>query len=249
VVGLRTTGLREVHLDDQMVALRLLSARRRDLVRSRTQAVNRLHQTLMELIPAGAPRGLTAGRARELLAAVRPRDIAGRTRRQVAVDLIDDVVVLDRKLKAIETRIKDAVAATGTTLTDIVGVGPITAAVINTSSLGMVRQWQTLFYDGRYSNTDLHSGAGRRIPDFAKLADAYGCVGLRCESEADLDATIEKAMGIDDVPVVIDFVVHRDAMVWPMVAAGSSNSDIQFARDIAPSWDRGEEEDEQESGR
>lgn len=96
VVGLRTTGLREVHLDDQMVALRLLSARRRDLVRSRTQAVNRLHQTLMELIPAGAPRGLTAGRAKELLATVRPRDIAGRTRRQVAVDLVDDMAVLDR---------------------------------------------------------------------------------------------------------------------------------------------------------
>jgi transposase len=92
--------------------------------------VNRLHQTLMELIPAGAPRSLTAGRARELLATVRPRDIAGKTRRQVAVDLIDDVVVLDRKLKTIETRIKDAVAATGTRLTGIVGVGPITAAVI-----------------------------------------------------------------------------------------------------------------------
>jgi acetolactate synthase-1/2/3 large subunit len=119
---------------------------------------------------------------------------------------------------------------------------PIKVAVINNSSLGMVRQWQTLFYEGRYSNTDLHTGAARRIPDFAKLADAYGCVGLRCESEDDLDATIEKAMGIDDVPVVIDFVVHRDAMVWPMVAAGASNSDIQFARDIAPSWDRGEEE-------
>lgn len=130
VVGLRTNGLREVNADDQMVALRLLSARRRDLVRSRTQAVNRLHQTLMELIPAGAPRGLTAGRAKELLATVRPRDIAGRTRRQVAVDIIDDVGVLDRKLQTLETRIKEAVAATGTALTDIVGVGPITAAVI-----------------------------------------------------------------------------------------------------------------------
>lgn len=130
VVGLRTNGLREVNADDQMVALRLLSARRRDLVRSRTQAVNRLHQTLMELIPAGAPRGLTAGRAKELLATVRPRDIAGRTRRQVAVDIIDDVGVLDSKLQTLETRIKEAVAATGTALTDIVGVGPITAAVI-----------------------------------------------------------------------------------------------------------------------
>ena len=82
----------------------------------------------------------------------------------------------------------------------------------------MVRQWQTLFYDERYSNTDLHTSHDRRIPDFVKLAEAYGCVGLRCESPEDVDATIEKAMAIDDRPVVIDFVVHRDAMVWPMVA-------------------------------
>ncbi|RYJ07179.1 MAG: acetolactate synthase large subunit, partial [Actinomycetales bacterium] len=98
---------------------------------------------------------------------------------------------------------------------------PIKVAVINNSSLGMVRQWQTLFYEGRYSNTDLNTGpesiGARRIPDFVKLADAYGCVGLRCDSEADLDATIEKAMAITDRPVVIDFVVERDAMVWPMV--------------------------------
>ena len=58
---------------------------------------------------------------------------------------------------------------------------PIKVAIINNSSLGMVRQWQTLFYGGRYSNTDLHTGAARRVPDFVKLADAYGCVGLRCE--------------------------------------------------------------------
>ena len=74
---------------------------------------------------------------------------------------------------------------------------PIKVAVINNGTLGMVRQWQTLFYDSRYSNTDLHS---RRIPDFVKLADAYGCVGLRCESAADVDATIEKAMAVDDRP-------------------------------------------------
>jgi transposase len=130
VVGLRTPGLRPVVPDDQMVALRLLADRRRDLVRSRTQAVNRLHQVLMELIPAGAPRNLTASRARVLLATLRPRDIAGRARRQLAVDLIDDVSVFDRKIKTIEARIGEAVAATGTHLTDIVGVGPITAATI-----------------------------------------------------------------------------------------------------------------------
>ena len=111
---------------------------------------------------------------------------------------------------------------------------PIKVAIINNESLGMVRQWQTLFYNSRYSNTDLHS---KRIPDFAKLADAMGCVGLRCEMREDIDSTIEAAMAINDQPVVIDFSVHRDAMVWPMVAAGTSNDDIMVARELAPDWD------------
>jgi len=118
---------------------------------------------------------------------------------------------------------------------------PIKVAVINNSSLGMVRQWQTLFYESRYSNTDLHTGHGTvHIPDFVKLADAYGAVGLRCETKADVDATITRALEIDDRPVVIDFTVSRDAMVWPMVAAGVSNDDIQYARGLTPAWDREE---------
>jgi acetolactate synthase-1/2/3 large subunit len=112
---------------------------------------------------------------------------------------------------------------------------PVKVAIINNSSLGMVRQWQTLFYESRYSNTDLHS---HRIPDFVKLADAYGCHGLRCETPEQVDATIEKAMALNDAPVVVDFVVNKDAMVWPMVAAGTSNDDIKVARDLAPRWDR-----------
>ena len=119
---------------------------------------------------------------------------------------------------------------------------PIKVAIINNSSLGMVRQWQTLFYEGRYSNTDLNTGSeeigAKRIPDFVKLAEAYGCIGLRCESEGDLDATIQKAMSINDRPVVIDFVVERDAMVWPMVASGTSNDDIKIARDMAPRFEK-----------
>ena len=114
---------------------------------------------------------------------------------------------------------------------------PIKVALINNSSLGMVRQWQTLFYNERYSNTDLHSHS---FPDFVKLADAYGCLGLRCDKAEDVDKTIEKAMSTNDVPVVVDFQVHRDAMVWPMVAAGKSNDEIQFARDLAPKWEREE---------
>ena len=111
---------------------------------------------------------------------------------------------------------------------------PIKVAVINNESLGMVRQWQTLFYNQRYSNTDLHS---KRVPDFKLLAEAMGCVGLRCERPEDVDKTIEAAMAINDRPVVVDFNVHRDAMVWPMVAAGTSNDDITVARSMAPVWD------------
>jgi acetolactate synthase I/II/III large subunit len=117
---------------------------------------------------------------------------------------------------------------------------PIKVAIINNESLGMVRQWQTLFYGGRYSNTDLHTGPARRVPDFVKLAEAYGAVGLACDNAADVDATITKAMEIDDVPVVVDFRVHRDAMVWPMVAAGTSNDDIKYARDLAPEFEEDE---------
>jgi acetolactate synthase-1/2/3 large subunit len=75
------------------------------------------------------------------------------------------------------------------------------------------------------------------VPDFVKLAEAYGCVGLRCETPDQVDDVIEQAMKITDRPVVVDFIVHKNAMVWPMVAAGTSNDDIKVARDMAPDWD------------
>jgi acetolactate synthase I/II/III large subunit len=127
---------------------------------------------------------------------------------------------------------------------------PVKIAVINNGNLGMVRQWQTLFYEGRYSNTRLHPrnedgtpgsrNQSTRIPDFVLLAEAMGCVGLRCESRDDVDTVIEKAMAIDDAPVVIDFVVGHDAQVWPMVAAGASNDDILAARDVRPVFGDGQ---------
>jgi acetolactate synthase-1/2/3 large subunit len=123
---------------------------------------------------------------------------------------------------------------------------PIKVAVINNGNLGMVRQWQTLFYEGRYSNTKLHAldadgnPKAVRIPDFVTLAEALGCVGLRCETKEDVDAVIEKAMAINDAPVVIDFVVGHDAQVWPMVAAGASNDDILAARDVRPVFGEGQ---------
>ncbi len=127
---------------------------------------------------------------------------------------------------------------------------PIKVAVINNGALGMVRQWQTLFYNQRYSNTVLHSGpgadatgpsAGTRVPDFVKLSEAMGCHAIRCESPEDLDKVIEEANSINDRPVVVDFIVHEDAMVWPMVPAGTSNDEIMAARDVRPDFGDNEE--------
>jgi acetolactate synthase-1/2/3 large subunit len=115
---------------------------------------------------------------------------------------------------------------------------PIKVAIINNSSLGMVRQWQTLFYDGRHSFTDLNTGhETRMIPDFVKMADAYGALGIRVTKAEDVDAAIKLALETNDRPVVIDFVVSADAMVWPMVAQGTSNSEIQYAKEHAPEWE------------
>lgn len=118
---------------------------------------------------------------------------------------------------------------------------PIKVAIINNSSLGMVRQWQTLFFDGRHSHTDLNTGHGTvRVPDFVKLSDAYGALAIRVEKEDEIDAAIKLALETNDRPVVIDFVVSADAMVWPMVPQGVSNSYVQYARDHAPVWDEDE---------
>ncbi|MGM7648008.1 acetolactate synthase large subunit [Nocardia sp. JW2] len=117
---------------------------------------------------------------------------------------------------------------------------PIKVALINNGNLGMVRQWQTLFYEQRYSNTDLGTHT-LRIPDFVKLAEALGCVGIRVEKEDEVEDAIRQAQAITDRPVVIDFIVGKDAQVWPMVAAGTSNDEIMFARGIRPLFDDDEQ--------
>jgi len=113
---------------------------------------------------------------------------------------------------------------------------PIKVAVINNGNLGMVRQWQNLFYGERYSSTDLGTHK-HRIPDFALLAEAMGCVGLRAETREEVDKVVAQAMEINNRTVVIDFVVGADAQVWPMVAAGTGNDEIMAARDIRPLFD------------
>ena len=114
---------------------------------------------------------------------------------------------------------------------------PIKVAIINNSSLGMVRQWQSMFYDGRHSFTDLDTGHDTKmVPDFVKLAEAYGALGIRVTSADQVDDAIKLALATNDRPVVIDFVVSREAMVWPMVPQGSGNNAVQYAKDHAPTW-------------
>ncbi|WP_026065830.1 acetolactate synthase large subunit [Actinoalloteichus spitiensis] len=113
---------------------------------------------------------------------------------------------------------------------------PIKVAVINNGNLGMVRQWQSLFYSERYSNTDLGTHK-HRIPDFVQLGEALGCAAFRCESREEVDATITSALEIDDRPVVLDFVVGKDAQVWPMIGPGAGNDEVMAARGIRPDFD------------
>jgi len=113
---------------------------------------------------------------------------------------------------------------------------PIKVAVINNGNLGMVRQLQHIHYQGRYSSVDLATHT-RRIPDFALLAEALGCVALRCDHEDDLEDTIAQARAITDRPVVIDFIVDDTSLVWPMIAAGTSNNHIMLAEGIRPLFD------------
>jgi acetolactate synthase I/II/III large subunit len=99
---------------------------------------------------------------------------------------------------------------------------PVKVAIVNNANLGMVRQWQELFYQERYSQVYLSAD----VPDYVKLAEAYGCVGLRCETPDEVEPTIRKAIEIDDRTVVIDFRVDPKEKCYPMVPAGASNDDI-----------------------
>lgn len=126
---------------------------------------------------------------------------------------------------------------------------PVKIAILNNSALGMVRQWQTLFYEHHYSATNLHDGDGRAedypngeqnpnafvdVPDFVKLAEAYGCVGMRAFTQDEALECIRRANEINDRPVLIDFRVWKDAMVWPMVAAGEPNNNVVYMPGIQP---------------
>lgn len=128
---------------------------------------------------------------------------------------------------------------------------PVKIAIINNSVYGMVRQWQTLFFEQHYSQTNLADGDSKEsgeffdVPDFVKLAEAYGCVGLRAFTEDEAIDAINKANEINDRPVLIDFRVWKDAMVWPMVAAGASNNEVAYRPGTQPLLHKGVDDGDQ----
>jgi transposase len=151
-VGLHTPDLPEVRPDDRAVALRLLANRRHELVGLRTQAVCRIHRDLVNLLPGGASRSLTAKRAKELLATVRPRDEVGRLRRRLIAEQIADLVAIDRRLDEVEEQIKVLVAKTPTHLTELFGVGPVTTARV-IGEVGDVARFRSRHHFASYNGT------------------------------------------------------------------------------------------------
>lgn len=130
MVALRNAGLRELTADGQLEALRMLADRRDELAHRRVQTVNRLQRLLSELVPGQRKRDLSALQAKAILGSVRPRDLAGKTRRRMAVEELADLVAVDARLKKIKAELRAAVIAQGSGLMDITGVGPAGAARI-----------------------------------------------------------------------------------------------------------------------
>jgi transposase len=128
LAGLHSPGLRVITADDAMVALRLLADRRDELGVARSQTVNRLHRLLLELLPGGAKKFLSAAQAKDLLATVRPRDIAGKTRRRLAAEMVTELTRIDKRIKTADTELKELVTATGSSLLQLHGIGPSGAA-------------------------------------------------------------------------------------------------------------------------
>jgi len=163
VAARNAVGLRQVGVEDQAVVLHLLTKRRQDLVAMRTQAINRLHRLLMDLVPGGARRNLTAKRAAALLAAVTPAGAPAVTRWQLATELVADVRQLEQRIAAVEARIKTAVAESRTTLVELFGVGPVLAATF-LGEVGDVRRFPTKHHFAAHSGTaPLEASSGQVV--------------------------------------------------------------------------------------
>ena len=150
LAGLHSPGLRVIAADDATVALRLLAHRRDELGVARTQTINRLHQLLLGLLPGGAKKFLSAAQAKDLLAAVRPRDIAGKTRRRLAAELVTELTRIDKRIKTADAELKELVTATGSSLLTLHGIGPSSAARL----LGDVGDIARFADKGRFASWD-----------------------------------------------------------------------------------------------
>jgi transposase len=146
------SSLRQVGVEDQAVVLHLLTKRRQDLVAARTQTINRLHRLLVDLVPGGASRNLTAKRAATLLAAVMPAGQPAVTRWQLAGELVDDVRQLEQRIAAVEARIKTAVAQANSSLLELFGVGPVLAATF-LGEVGDVRRFPSKHHFAAHTGT------------------------------------------------------------------------------------------------
>ena len=127
-VAVRTRGLRVLSYDEELEALRMLADRREELTRQRVQTVNRLHRLLAELTPGRAKKDITTLQAKAILPGVRPRDMAGKTRRRLAAEQLAELVAVEKKIKALTGELKQMVKASGSGLMDLRGVGPVVAA-------------------------------------------------------------------------------------------------------------------------
>jgi transposase len=148
----RNERLASVDPDDSSEALRLLSERREDLVAERTRALNRLHALLRDLLPGGVARSLSADRAARILRSIRPKGASARLRRRLASEVLRDVRTLDRKIADLNGRIEADVEASGTTLTNIFGIGPVLAARI-IGTVGDVGRFPTKAHFASYAGT------------------------------------------------------------------------------------------------
>ena len=163
VVARNVPALRPVRVEDQAVVLHLLTKRRQDLVAARTQTINRLHRLLIDLVPGGARRNLTAKRAATLLATVTPAGAPAVTRWQLAADLIGDVRQLEQRIAAVEARIKAAVAQANTSLLELFGVGPVLAATF-LGEVGDVGQFPSKHHFAAHTGTaPLEASSGQVV--------------------------------------------------------------------------------------
>jgi transposase len=155
--------LRQVGVEDRATVLHLLTKRREDLVAARTQTINRLHRLLMDLVPGGARRNLTAKRAAALIAGVTPAGAPAVIRWQLAGELVADIRQLEQRIAAVEARIKTAVAQSNTSLLELFGVGPVLAAAF-LGEVGDIRRFPSKHHFAAHTGTaPLEASSGQVI--------------------------------------------------------------------------------------